>query len=785
MPDAISDLPVASGINLLDLLRVGQYDGTASPTERSATVTQLFAKLPIATPLGLGVVSVGSGLNIDIVGALSVPLASTGQPGLIKTGTGGLSVLEDGTLTVPTATSGTTGTVKIGNGILAANDGTISLLTASSTQLGAVKVGTGLAIDASGFLSVTGIPDAPTYNLPAATSSTLGGVIAGTGLSVNGAGLLTVNFPSNYSLPPASGSTLGGIKVGASLSAAGDGTLSVNNATTGQKGVVRVGSGLQVSSGLASIAPATSDTIGGVKPGTNCTVAVDGTLNVSDGSYTLPNTTTTVLGGMITGNGLQVNSGVVSVIYGSDPNTAASGADSRIAGAAPLNNPVFTGNARLTASPATNDDSTSIASTGFVKAQNYLTAASAPAATTSTKGQVIVGAGLSVNSGIVSVAYGTTSGTAVEGNDSRLISAAPLASPTFTGVPTAPTASAGTNTQQLATTAFVLSQGFLTSASLADTYALVDAPAFTGNPTRTVQPLLTSSDSSLATTQFVQNKIAALALGSPTLIGLSDVNIVSPTLNQALVYNGTDWANLAVVNTISGRSGAISLTIADVTDAAGLNSPAFFGIPTAPTANIDTDTNQLATTEFVMNQNYLKSSAAVTTYAPLASPALTGVPTAPTALVSENSGMLATTSWVRKYLASLEDAPYAGDGTPGIVRDDGTGIVTTVNAYPMEAWNVQSPPTTSTFTHTFDNAVSVIAVRGSTPGAGAAGSNYETVTFKKNGSTAGTTFTANVSSTSLTFSAPISFAAGDVLSVTATATGTIPTLYLQMQVNWA
>lgn len=33
---------------------------------------------------------------------------------------------------------------------------------------------------------------------------------------------------------------------------------------------------------------------------------------------------------------------------------------------------------------------------------------------------------------------------------------APLASPTFTGTPAAPTASAGTNTTQIATTAFVL-----------------------------------------------------------------------------------------------------------------------------------------------------------------------------------------------------------------------------------------------------------------------------------------------------------------------------------------
>ncbi len=41
---------------------------------------------------------------------------------------------------------------------------------------------------------------------------------------------------------------------------------------------------------------------------------------------------------------------------------------------------------------------------------------------------------------------------------------APLASPAFTGIPTAPTASVGTATTQLATTAFVNEQGFITSA---------------------------------------------------------------------------------------------------------------------------------------------------------------------------------------------------------------------------------------------------------------------------------------------------------------------------------
>lgn len=67
--------------------------------------------------------------------------------------------------------------------------------------------------------------------------------------------------------------------------------------------------------------------------------------------------------------------------------------------------------------------------TGTASASTYLrgdqtwatiTSYTLPNATTSTLGGVIVGTGLSVTSGTVSVSYGTTSGTACQGNDSRL-----------------------------------------------------------------------------------------------------------------------------------------------------------------------------------------------------------------------------------------------------------------------------------------------------------------------------------------------------------------------------
>lgn len=69
---------------------------------------------------------------------------------------------------------------------------------------------------------------------------------------------------------------------------------------------------------------------------------------------------------------------------------------------------------------------------------------------------------------------------------------ATLNSPAFTGVPTAPTAAAGTNTTQIATTAFVETG-----------YAKLASPAFTGNPTAPTQASGTSN-TTIATTAFVQ-----------------------------------------------------------------------------------------------------------------------------------------------------------------------------------------------------------------------------------------------------------------------------------------
>jgi hypothetical protein len=81
---------------------------------------------------------------------------------------------------------------------------------------------------------------------------------------------------------------------------------------------------------------------------------------------------------------------------------------------------------------------------------------------------------------------------------------ADLSSPAFTGTPTAPTASAGTNSTQIATTAFV-----------ANNFAELDSPAFTGTPTAPTASAGTNS-TRIATTAFTTGAVTTHAALRPS-----------------------------------------------------------------------------------------------------------------------------------------------------------------------------------------------------------------------------------------------------------------------------
>ena len=88
--------------------------------------------------------------------------------------------------------------------------------------------------------------------------------------------------------------------------------------------------------------------------------------------------------------------------------------------------------------------------------------------------------------------------------------------------------------------------------------------------------------------------------------------ITAPAVNKTyVVYNNTTGGYAITIKTASGTAvsianGATSYVYCNATDffiaSIGSYSPAFTGVPTAPTATINTNTTQLATTAFVQQQ---------------------------------------------------------------------------------------------------------------------------------------------------------------------------------------
>ncbi|HEV2674155.1 MAG TPA: hypothetical protein VGV37_06395 [Aliidongia sp.] len=105
--------------------------------------------------------------------------------------------------------------------------------------------------------------------------------------------------------------------------------------------------------------------------------------------------------------------------------------------------------------------------------------------------------------------FNNTAGSLLADSGVQLSALARLASPNFTGIPTAPTATPGTSTTQIATTAFASS--FLAS------------PAFTGTPTAPTAPAGTST-TQLATTAFVTSVANNVTMTPVTATGTTTLS---------------------------------------------------------------------------------------------------------------------------------------------------------------------------------------------------------------------------------------------------------------------
>lgn len=234
------------------------------------------------------------------------------------------------------------------------------------------------------------------------------------------------------------------------------------------------------------------------------------------------------------------------------------------------------------------------------------------------------------------------------------------ASPALTGTPTAPTAATGDSSTAIATTAYVQGQA-------ANTNPLMDGAAAVGVATRWArQDHVHPTDTSRA------------PLASPTLTGTpaaptaaADTNTTQLATTAFVLGQAASVAPLmdgaAAVGTSTRFARQDHVHPTD-TSRAPLSSPTFTGVPAAPTAAVDTNTTQIATTAFVIRQGYLNSATAASTYAPLASPTLTGTPAAPTAAVDTNTTQIATTQFVinQGYVKASDSAgKYAGGANYG------------------------------------------------------------------------------------------------------------------------
>lgn len=169
--------------------------------------------------------------------------------------------------------------------------------------------------------------------------------------------------------------------------------------------------------------------------------------------------------------------------------------------------PAFTGDVTTTAGSA----ATTLANSGVTAGTYGSGAGNAPTITVDAKGRI-------TSASTVAIAIAQS---AVTNLTTDLAAKAPLASPALTGIPTAPTATAGTNTTQLATTAFVTAADNL-KANLA-------SPTFTGTPLAPTAAVGTNT-TQIATTAFVTTAVDAARQG----LDVKDSVRVATTANITL-----------------------------------------------------------------------------------------------------------------------------------------------------------------------------------------------------------------------------------------------------------
>ena len=212
------------------------------------------------------------------------------------------------------------------------------------------------------------------------------------------------------------------------------------------------------------------------------------------------------------------------------------------------------------------------------------------------------------NSTKVNVVDGVVSASATDAlsaNQGRLLDGAKanLASPVFTGDPTAKTQDSGNSSKRLATTEFVMDNssqntgtvtavtggtgittgGSATAITLSHTAHTGDVLGSGSNTSLTIKDSVALGGNPTTTTQSSGNNSTRIATTAFVLANSSDTTIID------------DLASNSATSALSANQGR-NLNESK----ANLASPSLTGIPLAPTAGIGENTTQIATTAFVL-----------------------------------------------------------------------------------------------------------------------------------------------------------------------------------------
>ena len=222
--------------------------------------------------------------------------------------------------------------------------------------------------------------------------------------------------------------------------------------------------------------------------------------------------------------------------------------------------------------------------------------------------------------------------------------------------------------------------------------APIASPSFTGNP-RAPTPAVGDDDTSIATTAFVDNAIADIPGGLTLATRNEHLSNNPPTNESAVPAYVLAMIERAIANLLDSPPGALD-TLNELAAALGddanfattvnnaialrarIASPTFTGTPAAPTQNQSNNSTRLSTTAYVRaaisallasvpaaGNTLKKLYDLILLRATIASPVFTGNPRAPTPAAGDNDTSVATTAFVRR------------EGDERYVRKDLTEII--------------------------------------------------------------------------------------------------------------